>query len=81
MKKAEKTKYLSMLTIAYFSGYGGIEIKEIVYGIEDYAVYVAGAWTNNKTVHRSKIYFYGDDIFFKYHGAKISLNDCIRTNI
>lgn len=81
MKKEEKQKFLAMPSIAYYSGFGGIEIKNIVYGIEDYAVYVAGAWINNKTVHKSKIYFYGDDIFFKYHGTKISLNECIRMDI
>lgn len=31
-------------TIAYYSGFGGLEVKHIEYGTEDYLYIVARAW-------------------------------------
>lgn len=80
MKKAEKQKYMELETVAYYSGCGGIEIKDILNGIENHVVFVAGAWCGNPTVHMAKIY-YTDNPYFRYHGYTIHLDDCLRTHI
>ena len=80
MKKAEKQKYLEKEYIGYYSGYSGIEIKDIQYGIEDYIIFVAGAWYGKKSVHRSKIYC-GNRDYFKYNGNRIYLDECLRAGI
>jgi len=70
---------MEMETKAYYYGLGGIEIKDILYGIEDYVVFVAEAWTTNRSVHKVRIY-YGNTPYFIYHGYRIRLGECIRTN-
>lgn len=64
-------------SIAYYSGFGGFEIKKIEYGIDDYLYGVSGAWCSKKSYHKLKIYN-GD--YVKLHGYKIPLNECIRMN-
>lgn len=89
MTKQEKQYYLEKEYVGYYSGYSGIEIKEIQYGIDDYIVFVAGAWCSNKSVHRSKVYYtvglkspYGDArAYFRYNGNRIYLDECIRAGI
>ena len=79
MTKQEKNQVLESETIAYFSGFGGIEIKSIQYDIEDYVIFVSGAWTGNKQAHKSKIYYSAtDNDFFRYGNYRIPLNECIR---
>ena len=78
MTKAEHEEVLSMRTEAYYSGYNGIEIKKIEYGIENYVIYVSGAFGGEKGVHRSKIYTGSDNFYFMYRGHKINLDECIR---
>ena len=78
---AKKEICQSNETVAYYSGWGGIEIKEFEYGIEDYIYYVANAWYSPKTYHKSKVYYDSDIPYFKYNNHKIPLNECIRTNI
>lgn len=82
MTKNEKQVYKSMKTIAYFSGFDGIEIKTIEYGIEDYIIYTSGAWIGKSEVHKSKIYYTGtENDYFRYGNNHIRLNECIRCNI
>lgn len=79
MKKAEKTKYLSMPCIAYYSGFNGVEIKDIEYNINEYVIAVSGAWGGNKTMHRVRIYYGANsEPYFKLYGIRIYLYDCIR---
>ena len=80
MTKQEKNQVLESETIAYFSGYDGIEIKSIQYDINDYVIFVSGAWTGKKQVHKSKIYYTVNDenIYFRYGNNRIPLNECIR---
>lgn len=74
-----KNAYITVDTIAYHSSFAGIEIKGIEYGIEDHIIFVSGAWTGHKTVHRSKIYYTaaGRD-YFIHKGVRIHLDECIR---
>lgn len=80
--KSKKQQIIDMPTVAYYSGFGGIEIKDIEYGINDYIIAVSGAWCSNKSVHRVKIYYGANgNAYFKLYGVRIPLNECIRTNI
>ena len=38
-------------TVAYYSGLGGVEIKGIEYGIDDYIYCVSGAMCEKEEVH------------------------------
>lgn len=64
-------------SIAYYSGFGGFEIKQIEYGINDYLYAVSGAWCSKKSYHKLKIY---NGEYVRLHGYKISLDECIRMN-
>lgn len=68
---------------AYYSGFGGLEIHGIEYGINDYIYCVSGAWGSPKNYryHKLKIQYdrHGNG-FFMLHGYKCLLSDCIRMN-
>lgn len=64
--------------LAYYSGFSGIEIQEIEYGIEDKVIFTAGAWTGNKSNHECKIYYETERPYFKFKGQRIHLDECIR---
>lgn len=90
--KSKKEYCESRESIAYYSGMGGLEIKGIEYGINDYVYCVTGcwdgSWTNEKNAkrfHRCKICYPAngkDSAFFKVyregHGYKIPLDECVR---
>lgn len=79
MTKQEKNKALQMETIAYYSGFGGVEIKAIEYGIEDYVIFIANSFIPNiRTAHRVKIYYNTSRPYFNYHTLQIHLDECIR---
>lgn len=82
MKKREYCE--SRESIAYYSGLNGLEIKGFEHGIEDYVYCVSGAWGSNKGFHRCKIYYTIDGIksaFFKIHGYRVPLDECIRMGV
>lgn len=68
---------------AYYSGFNGLEIHGIEYGIDDYIYCVSGAWGSpeNYGYHKLKIKYdkHGNG-FFMLHGYKCLLSDCIRMN-
>ena len=56
-----------------------MEFNRFDYGINDYAVVVAGARTSKKTVHRLKIrYKRNGDAFLILNGYTVNLRDTIR---
>ena len=65
---------------AYYSGFGGLEIHGIEYGVNDYLYCVSGAWGSpkNRAYHKLKIYYGENNAYFKLHGYRCNLNDCIR---
>lgn len=66
-------------SFAYYSGFGGLEMKHIEYGIDDYVFCVSGAWTSKKSYHKLKLYSDNNgESYMKLHGYKIPLSDCIR---
>lgn len=78
MTKSEKQHYSSLETIAYYSGFSGIEIKGIEYDIEGHIIFIAGAWRSNKTIHRRKIYSSENGSYFICNGNRIKLSECIK---
>ena len=67
-------------TIAYYSGLCGVEVKQIIYGIEDYMYCESGAWSGNKSYHKLKIQTDNKgNAFVKLHGYKLPLDEFIRT--
>ena len=66
-------KYKGKPPIAVYNGLGGLEIKEIEHGIEDYVIY----WQvyGNK-MHRSKVR-YGKRPYFMFGTFRIYLDECI----
>ena len=43
--------------IAYFSGLGGLEVRHIECGINDYLYLIADAWNGKKSYHKCKIHY------------------------
>ena len=83
MNKTEKMEYFNKKSIAYYSGCNGIEIKDIMYGVDDHIIFIDNAWygkSTYKNVHTAKIYYSDNGDFFRFNGYKISLNECIRMN-
>ena len=76
-----KKDILKMETIAYYSGFNGLEIKGIEYGIDDYVLCVSGAWNGKPKLHRLKIYYTSENAYIKLSGYRIPLDECIRTEV
>lgn len=64
-------------TIAYYSGFGGLEVKHIEYGIDDYLYIVAGAWNGKQTYHKLKVR-YGKYDYILFNERRCRLNEFIR---
>lgn len=80
MKKAD---ILNMKSVAYYSGFSGLEIKAVEYGINDYLLCVSGACgaKSKQTPHKLKIYYDNNGAFFRLHGYKVSMDECIRMEV
>ena len=79
-----KTSIMDMKSIAYYSGFSGLEIKHIEYGINDYLYCVSGAWgaRSKQKPHKLKIYYDNNGgAFVRLHGYKVPLNECIRMGV
>ena len=68
--------------IAYDTGLNGLEIHGIEYGMEDYIYCVSGALYGAKAFHRVKVqYAWNGEAFFRVHGYRIPLDECIRMGV
>ena len=69
--------------VAYYSGFSGLEIHGIEYGINDYLYCVSGAGgaKSKQTPHKLKIYYDDNGGFVRLHGCKVPMNECIRTEV
>ena len=70
---------ISNPTFAYFSGFNGLEVKHIEYGINDYLYCVSGAWYAPKHYHKLKIHYSNDGIYIRFHGYRCFFHDFIKT--
>ena len=74
-----KERYLRMRTIGYWSEYGGIELKDIEYGINDYAVVVSGAFSANRRCHKVMIHTNKNGRqFIMINGRRYYFDNCLR---
>ena len=74
MTNQKKQNYLNKNTIGYWCDLMGIELKDIEYGINDYAIIVI----QEKSVHRVKIY-YGKRPYIRIYGYRFYFDECLRT--
>ena len=74
----KKEKCISNKTIAYYSGVGGLEVRAIEYGAENYMYCVANAWHGKPTYHKLKINYGNNGDYIRLHGYKMLLADFIR---
>lgn len=80
--KSEKQRILEMKSIAYYSGLNGLEIKTIEYGIDNYVLCVSGAWNGKPQPHKVRLDCDSkSNYYFKVHGYKIPLSECIRMGV
>lgn len=82
MTKRENEHYKEMRTVGYWSAWGGVELKEIQYGIEDYAIVVANSFLGGSVskAHRVRIH-YEDRSYIKLEGHTYYFDECIRNGI
>lgn len=73
-----KEMVMAKETVGYISACGGIEIKEIVYGIDDHVVFIADAWGPNKSAHKRKIYYNSNGAYFIFNGQRFNFNEIVR---
>ena len=80
MNKAEKKEYEGKQPIAVYPtcNWGGIEILDILYGIEDYVVYRFN-YGKPKELHKAKIRYGANHSSFKTSaGYSVRLDECMR---
>ena len=78
----KKNTAFSLPSIAYYSGLNGLKIKRIIYGMDDYILCVSGCWHGGekaKKAHCVKVeYTRSGKAFFRVHGYRIPLDECIK---
>lgn len=78
MTKLEQ--YENMPAIGVYSGMSGLELKEIEYGIEDYAHFISGILGGKRQHHRLKIYYDRESPYCKLNGCTVSFAEIMRVN-
>ena len=80
MKQNMKNYYIKqMKTVGYWSAVGGLEVKEIKYGIDDTLVVVEGAWNGKPEVHELRVNSTrGGRSYITLRGVRYYLDECIR---
>ena len=76
MTKSEKQNYLNKKSIGYWCDWRGIELKDIEYGINDYAIIVI----QEKSAHRVKIYYGYKRDYIRIRGHRLYFDDCLRAD-
>lgn len=77
-QKARKAM-LQQPTIGYTDALGGIAVKRIEYGINDYVTYVVGTMCTKPSVHSRKImHSVKKGAYFVHNGHAVYLADCMR---
>lgn len=79
MSKDEIKRILEMPTVTTSWGDcpGGVEIKDIEYGIEDYCLCVTNTMTSNPRAHRVKIH-YAERPYIKIDSSRVYMDNCLR---
>ena len=77
MTKSEKQNYLNKKTVGYWCDWGGVEVKGIEYGINDYAIIYLSL---KRSVHRVKIYYGYKRDYIRIRGRRLYFDDCLRAD-
>jgi hypothetical protein len=77
MTKNEAREIIAAPVVGYWSALGGIEVKKIVNGFEDYAEIVECAWTRNKRAHIVRIHYETERPFIKLYGSRYYFDECL----
>lgn len=64
--------------IAYFSGFGGLEVRFIEYGTDDYLYIVSGALNGKRNYHRVKVRYSENGSYVVLYGQRCKLSDFLR---
>ena len=65
-------------TLAYYSGLGGLEVRHISYGINDFIYLIAGTRSDKKSYHKLKIHYEHKYTYIKLYGYRCRLSDFIK---
>ena len=79
--RQEKRELDNLPTIGYWSALGGVEVKKVEYGIEDYIVCISNAWGGKKAYHRVRIkYTHAKDSreYIDIEGTKLYLDQGVK---
>lgn len=75
----KKNEIFGMKSVAYASMLGGLEVKAIEYGINDYMLFVTGAWHGQCNAHKRKInYTASGRAYVTCRGYRCYLDEIIR---
>lgn len=69
---------LELKSVGYWSAFGGVEVKKIEYGIEDYCICVSGCWCGKPSTHNLKIRSTNKGNYILLNGTRLYFDDCIR---
>ena len=81
MTKAEMKEYVGKQPVAVYpmSNWGGLEILDIIYGVDDYAVARYNFGEPESNLHKVKInYDASGNPFVVIDGNRIRLDECMR---
>lgn len=65
-------------TVGYWSELGGVELKHIEYGINDYAYVVDNAWYGIPSYHIVKINYSNKGSYIRLYDYRLYFDDCVR---
>lgn len=65
-------------TFAYYSGCGGLEVRFIEYGVNDFMYLIAGQWSSKKSYHKLKIRSVNKYDYIVFRGCRCRLSDFIK---
>lgn len=77
MTKSEKQNYLNKNTLGYWSDWGGVELKGIEYGINDYVIIYIRL---KRSVHRVKINYAIKRDYIRIRGRRLYFDECFRVD-
>lgn len=81
MTKEEIAKYENKEPIAVYpiSNWGGIEILDILYGVDDYVIWRYNFGEPEKKLHKAKIKYGPEVASIQAEGSYVRLDNCMRT--
>ena len=78
MTREEKKAIIEQKAVGYWTDFGGVEVKNFEYGIEDYLTCVSFASTDTPKVHYLKIKCTrGGRFYVIVYGHQLYLDECL----